>query len=183
MVRPDLDVCRFRQSTTLTSRTHIEADDRGPGGGGQLDVVFSDGTNGAMHETDLDFGPLELLERLSKGFKRTLDIGLDEQVERGLLAALNLLEQVFELDAATDGRRRAPQTGEPETLFASLGHRLGGLQRRGGTEIVARTRHLRQTEHLDRHRRPGFFNLFAPIVDKRTNGSPRSTGDDGIANL
>ena len=62
-----------------------------------------------MHEADLDLISLQLTQRLGEGFERTVDVGLDDQVQRGRLAALDLVENVLELGAAGEGMSLATE--------------------------------------------------------------------------
>jgi len=49
-----------------------------------------------MDETQLHLGTLELAQTVGDGFQGALDVGLQDEVEGGRLASLDLLEQVFE---------------------------------------------------------------------------------------
>src|SRR5690606_34846441 len=103
LVGTDLDAFFVGELTRGPVWTHVEADDRGVGGGSQLDVALGDATDAAADERDLDVVALELLEALGERFERTVDVCRDEDVERGGLAGLDLLEDVLEPSAARHG--------------------------------------------------------------------------------
>ena len=86
LVRANLDLLSIGEIAGLAVGPHAVADDRGVGGRRQLDVVLGDPADTSMHEADLDLVTLQLAERLGEGFERTVDVGLDDQVERGRLA-------------------------------------------------------------------------------------------------
>ena len=90
LVGADLDVFVVGQLAGLAVGTDVEADDRGVGGRGERDVVLGDATDGAVHEADLDLVALESTQRLGHRFERALHVGLEDQVERRLLARLDL---------------------------------------------------------------------------------------------
>ena len=83
----------------------VEADDRGVGRARELHVVLGDAAHPAVHQHQLDVVALELAQRLAAGLERALDVGLEHDVERGGLAALDLLEEVLEARAGRRGDR------------------------------------------------------------------------------
>ena len=108
LVGANLDLLGIGEIAGLAVGPHAVADDRGVGGRRQLDVVLGDPADTSVHEADLDLVTLQLPERLGEGFERTVDVGLDDQVERGRLAPLDLVEDVLELGAAGEGVRLRP---------------------------------------------------------------------------
>ena len=50
-------------------------------------------------------------------------------------------------------------------------------------ERIARRRHARQAEDLDRHRRTGFLDLLALVVDQRTDLAALGADDEDVADL
>ena len=64
---------------------------------GERDVVLGDATDAAVHERELHLVALELAEALGERLERALHVGLHDQVQRGRLALLDLLEDVLEL--------------------------------------------------------------------------------------
>ncbi len=183
LVGADLDVFGVGQLAGLAVGAHVEADDRGVGRGGERDVVLGDAADGAVHERELHLVALELAEALGERLERALHVGLQDQVQRGRLARLDLVEDVLELHAAVVTAGVAALVRQPLPLLAGLGDRLGRLLVGGDTELVAGARHRRQAEHLHRRRRAGFLDLLALVVDQRPHAAPRRAGDDRVADL
>ena len=124
-----------------------------PGGGGQLHVLLGDATDGAVHEGQLDLVALELLEALGERLERAGGVGLEQDVERGDVAALDLLEDVLETGAAGDAGGLATEVGDAVPVLALLGDRAGRLLVGGDHEAVAGVGHVVEAEHLHGHRR------------------------------
>ena len=103
LVGAELDLLSIGEITGLAVGPHTVTNDRGVGGRRQLDVVLGDAANTSMHEADLDLVTFQLAQRLGEGFERAVDVGLDDQVQRGSLAALDLIEDVLEPGAAGEG--------------------------------------------------------------------------------
>ena len=64
LVGADLDVLGVGQLAGLAVGADVEADDRGVGGGGQLDVVLGDAADGPVDEGQLHLVALELAQAL-----------------------------------------------------------------------------------------------------------------------
>ncbi len=149
--------------------------------GGELDVVLGDGADAAVHERQLDVVALELAEALGERLERAGDVGLEDEVERGGLAQLDLLEDVLELGAAAHGVGVTAQAGLALPVLTGGRHLGGGLLVGGHDEPVAGVGHLGQAEHLHRRGRPGFLDLLALVVDQRPDAAPGRAGDERIA--
>ena len=108
---------------------------------------------------------LELAQALGHRLERALHVGLQHQVERRGLAALDLLEEVLELGA---GRRCGDRlvTGEAEALRPGLAERARGGLVLGHAQLVAGLGRLGEPEHLDRHRRRRLLHVVAVVVDE-----------------
>ena len=65
-----------------------------------MDVGLGDAAHATVDEAELDVVALELAEALGDGLERAPHVRLQDQVQRGRLAPLDLLEQVLELGAA-----------------------------------------------------------------------------------
>ena len=138
--------------------------------------------DGAMHERQLDPLALELAQALGDGLERTLDVGLEDDVERGGLARLDLLEDVLEPDSGLDAGVAALRL-DPLVVLAGLGDRACDLLVGSGPELVAGARHARQAEHLHRRRRARSLQLLAGLVDHRPHPTPRRPGDDRVTDV
>ena len=183
LVGPDLDALGLGQVAGLAVGPDVEADDRGAGGRGQLDVVLGDAADGPVHEDDLHLVALQLAQRLGERLERAGHVGLEDDVEGGRLALLDLLEDVLEPDAALDGRGVLGPVADAGVLAAGLADPAGGLVVGGDHEVVAGVGHLGQAEDLDRRARPGLLDLVALVVDERPDPAPRRTGDHRVAHL
>ena len=100
----------------------------------------------------------------------------------GLLARLDLAEQVLELRAGLDPGVLTEVLGL-QPLLAGLADGAGGLLVGCGAELVAGLGNGRQAEHLDRRRRTSGLDLLALVVDHRPDLAPRGTGHDRVADL
>ena len=113
----------------------------------ELHVVLGDAADPAVHEHELDVVALELAQRLGARLERALDVGLEHDVERGGLAALDLLEEVLEARAAGRGDRLVAD--EARALGAGLGQRARVRQ------VVAPRASRRRRRAARRSRGPG----------------------------
>ena len=134
-----------------------------------------------MDEAELHVVALELAEALGDRLERALDVGLQDQVQRGRLAPLDLLEDVLELGAALRRGGRGHVAGHPEALLAGLADGAGLGQVGGDPELVAGLGRLGETEHLDRRRRQRLLDLVAVVVDEGLDLAPRRAGHDRVA--
>ena len=142
--------------------------------GGELDVVLRDAADAAVHERELHLVALELAEALGERLERAGDVGLDDEVERGGLARLDLLEDVLEPGAAVTWRaRRAPMVRQALPVLAGLGDACVAVFSSGATtKSSPALGDVGQAEHLDRRRRAGFLDLLALVVDERPHAAP-----------
>ena len=148
----------------------------------EVDVGFGDAADTAVHERQPHFVVLlvELAQRVGERFEGTLHVGLDDEVERGDLAALHRREDVFEASAAAEHHRVALRR-RLAAMRARFGDRARHLVVRRDAQLVAGERHVVETEDLDRHRRTGFADLLAVLVEHRAHATPGGTGDDRVA--
>ena len=170
------------QFATALVRSHVEADDRGVRGLGELHVVLGDAADAAVHDDELDVVALELAQRLGARFERALHVGLQHDVERRGLAALNLLEEVFETGPARGGDRLL--TDEARALGARLGEGARVSQVARDAHLVAGERWLaeaRESARASRVRRDLtclpwslMSALTLPKAGPATTGSPTS---------
>ena len=184
LVEAQLHVLALRELARVAVGTHVEPDDRRVRHDGQVDVGLADPTDTAMHERQPHLVVLgvELAQRVGERFERTLGVGLHDEVERRDLAALHHREDVFEA-RATRQHHRAALGGRLATVGTRFGDRAGDLVARCDPELVAGQRHVVEPEHLDRHRRPGFGDLQAVLVEHRADATPGVARDDGVADV
>ena len=182
LVGPDLDVLGLGQLPGLAVRADVEADDRGVGRGGQRDVVLGDAADGAVHERQLDVVALQLAQALGERLERALHVGLEDQVERGGLALLDLLKMSSSLTpfwTRASARwfltraRCSRASATVRAVFSSGATRNSSPA--SGTD--------REAEHLHRRRRTGLLDLVALVVDQRPHRAPGRAGHDRVADL
>ena len=120
------------------------------GGAGEQPVALGDPADAAEQHGHLHLVTLQLLEALGDRFERAVHVGLDDHVQGGGLAGLNLLEDVLQL-GPTGQRRRVPAALNL-TLPALTGgaDRLGLALVGGDDEVVARLGHVGEAEDLHR---------------------------------
>ena len=123
---------------------------------------------------------VELAQRVGDGFERALHVGLEHEVQRGDLAPLHHREDVLEPGAAGE-RHRVGEAGGAPAPGTRLGNGAGRLLVRRHPQLVAGEGHVVEAEHLDRHRRAGFGDLLAVVVEHRPHLAPAATGDDRLA--
>ena len=145
--------------------------------------MLGDATDGAVHERELHLVALELAEALGERLERAGGVGLEHDVERGDLAALDLLEDVLEAGAAGDAGGLAAEVGDAVPVLAGLGDGLGRLLVGGDHEGVAGVGHVVEAEDLHGHRRPGLLDLLAVVVDEGPDPAPGRTGHERLADL
>ena len=136
-----------------------------------------------MDERWLDLRRFELAQRVGDRFKRSVDVGLDDQVEVCCLTALDLLEDVFKTSATTGRRGVSAKAGLAVVVLTSVGDLGGHLLARGDVELIARFGDLGEAEHLNWRRWASLFDVLALVVDERTNAAPCSAGDHRVADL
>ena len=181
LVGPDLDVGLGRHLPGPPVGTDVEADDGGVGGLGQLHVVLGDPAHAPVDEAELHVVALELAQALGDRLERAPHVGLQDQVERGRLAPLDLLEQVLELGPAQRRGGRRHVAGHPVAVGAGLADGAGLGQLRGHPELVAGLGRLGEPEHLDRGRRRRLLDLVAVVVDQGLDLAPGGAGHDRVA--
>ena len=115
------------------------------------------------------------------GLERALHVGLEHEVERRGLAALELLEEVLEARAARGDDRLVP--GEPHALGPRVRERAGVAEVARDAHLVAGLRRLGESEDLHGRRRPDDLDRLAEVVHERLDLAPRRAGDDRVADL
>src|SRR5205807_2584452 len=135
-VVPDLHALAVGVLPDLALGPHVEPDDDRIGRAGQVDVVLRDATDTPVNDLELDLvGHFDLDQSVFQSLDRTGDIALEDQVERGLLALLDPVEQGLQgHPTATVGDLRGPVAGLP-----LLGDLPGGAVLAHGEERVAGT--------------------------------------------
>src|SRR5262249_14890385 len=106
---------------------------------------------------------------------------LEDDVEVGDAARLQLLEELVERDAAAGrllGERLAPQA--PAALLRELARATLVLD---DAPELARLRRMVEAEHLDRIARARLLDPLAAVVVERAHATVRVAGDDGVADL
>ena len=176
-VHAHVDVASRGAVACGTVGTNVEADDDRTGGGGEHDVAFVDGADGAVDDLDADFLVRDLFERGLDRLGRALNVGLDDQVERLHLAGLDLAEQILQADLL----RRA---GTAVLLDTAL---LGELARhalvRNGVKDVAGAGHFVQAGDLNRRGRACLGDALSLVVDHRTHAAHAGAGDNNVAEM
>ena len=122
-------------------------------------------------------------QALGDGLERAVHVGLEDHVERGRLAPLDLLEDVLELDAGlrwpTACRR---MVGGAARWLAGLGRPCGPSCRRG-----RRGSRRRRSGTSDRPSTctgvdgPRLLDVLALVVDEGPHPAPRRAGHDRVA--
>jgi hypothetical protein len=72
--------------------------------------------------------------------------------------------------------------GNPEPMLASCGNLRSGLLVGSNNETVAGDGDVGKTKYLNRSRGTRFFDRVSLIVDDCADATPRSTGNEWIAN-
>ena len=128
---------------------------------------------------NLDLFVRQLGQRVGQHFGRALHVGLDDDRQFLHAAFGDLRLQRFEREAAAL-RAERPLLG----LRLAERRDLPGFRRVGeGLERVSRLRQPGQTEHFDRHRRPGRFDRPATVVDQRAHAADDRAGDESVADV
>ncbi len=134
-----------------------------------------------MHEAELDVVALELAQALGHRFERAAHVRLQDEVQGGGLAALDLLEEVLELRPTERGGRRGHVAGDPVPVGAGLADGPGLGELGGHPELVAGLRRLGKAEHLHRRRGRCLFDVLAVVVDQGLHLPPCGAGHDRVA--
>ena len=130
--------------------TRVEADNHGLRSDRQVDVGLADAADRRVHDLHTHFVGAELEQRGGQGFLRTLHIGLDDERQGLGFALAQVLEHVLELGGLLLG-----QLDIAVLASAEGGDFTGAAFVAQHHELVAGTRHIRQTLDLDRNRRTG----------------------------
>ena len=154
----------------------VEADDDGVEGAGQVDVVLGDGAGSGVQHAHADFVVGELLHGLLDGLDGALHVCLDDQVQRGLLAGLQVGEQALHAHLGHGSLAGSLQLG-----LALLGDLTGQVIVTNGDHLITRGGHLVEAHDLHRHGGAGFLDLLAAVVDQRTHTAGGHAGDDVVA--
>src|SRR5664280_1773176 len=180
LVGPHLDTLSLSQFATALVRSDIEADDGRVRGLGELDVVLGDPADATVHDDELHVVALELSQRFGAGFERTLHVGLQDDVERRGLAALDLFEEV--LESRTARRGHGLVANEARALGARFGERASVREVVRDAHLVTGERRLAESEDLHGCRGSGGLDLLALIVDERLDLAVRGAGDHRVTN-
>ncbi len=159
----------------------VEAQDDRLGGGRQQDVVDRHVARAGADDFQIDLLALDAFEGAADGFQRAEHVGLENDVERALVAAGLLLEQFVE------GQRRlgglAAERLEAFGRGALFGHLAGFAVVLVDVEFAAGRRHAGQAEDLDGGGRAGGADLVALVVDHGLHAAPAGARDDGVVEL
>ena len=111
---------------------------------------------------------------------RALHVGLEDDVQVGDAARLQLLEQLLERDAAARLLRERLAAQPLAALLREVARAAVVLDHAG--ELAGRRR-LVEAEDLDRVARAGGVDLLAAVVVERAHAAPGVAGDDRVADL
>ena len=134
-----------------------------------------------QHEAELDVVALQLAQTLGDSLERAAHVGLEDQVQRGRLAALDLLEQVLQLGTAQRRGGGGHVPGHPVAVGAGLTDGAGLGQLRGDPELVTGLGRLGEPEYLDRRRRGRLLDLVPVVVDQGLHLAPCGASHDRVA--
>src|SRR3954462_7371703 len=175
----DVDLLAVGELARLALGPDVEADDDRVGGLGQVDVVLGDRTYTAADDADADLvlgADVDVEQRILERLHRTGDVALEDEVELVVLTLLDAPQRVLE-------RHPAPalgQLGEPLARLPLVGDLAGHAVLGHCHEVVARTRHAGQTQHLRRPRRRRLVDLVAVLVEHRPDATVGVSGDDRV---
>src|SRR5262249_15128934 len=157
----------------------FEADDvrsRRRGGG---DTGSGNTADTARDDFDADFLVAELRERIAQRFRAALHVRLDDEMHGRGFAFAGRRDDVLELRRAALLRELgvAELALAIERDFARLALAFRDEQ------LVTGVRRAGETEHDDRQRRAGFFDLLSGLVEECTHSAEFVARDDRIARL
>src|SRR5690606_16899036 len=175
-VGADLDPRRLGGLACLGLGTDVEPDDHGLGDLGQRDVVLVDAADTGVDDLDATALALDLPDRVAQGLERTLGVGLDDDVEGGVLGA-KLLQQTLETVPGAGGH----VLFETEGLLPLGGDAAGLPVVLDDLEEVAGSGHVVPAHDLDGGGRAGLLDLVALIVDEGPGTTGDRTGNEGVA--
>ena len=107
----------LRQSTGDDIGAHIESNYDGARGECQIDVRFRNSTHTATNDLDRHLAGRELGQRVPQRLDRALDIGLDQDVEKGRLLLVHLRENVLEFGRFATGQLDVSEFALPEQRY------------------------------------------------------------------
>src|SRR5690606_30565840 len=84
--------------------TDVEAEDHGIGRQRQVGIGLGDTAHATGYDLDLDFVVAQLVQRALQCLQRTAHVGLDDDIERLLLALAHVLEHVLQLGRLLTGQ-------------------------------------------------------------------------------
>ena len=154
---------------------HVEADDRRAAGPRERNVALGNATDARMQHACLDQIGRDLVDRIDDRLDRALRIGLDHERIFDRLLFLERTEHALEARRATGGALAGHHALAIFRHFARTRFVFDDRQR------VARTRHARQAEHFDRHRRAGFLDLLALVVGHRADLAALAANHEDVA--
>jgi hypothetical protein len=174
----DLHAFALGQVAGLLGGADVEAQDRGPGRLGQLDVGLGDTAGARIDDTGANLVVAHLLQRARDGFARALDVGLDDDRQLADLLRAQLGHHVDQADLVdTAGGLLALHAGAVLGQFTGAGLRFHhGEGFTGGRGLV-------QTQDLDRNRGSGFLELLVTLVEQGAHLAPGRAGHDDVAAL
>jgi hypothetical protein len=135
----------------------MEADDDRAGRLGQQDVALGDRADAALDDVDDDLLVRQLTERVGERLGRTTLVGLDEQLERALVARRRHVHEVLERDRALRRAARPRLTVQPLATLRDVARLRRVLDH---DQLVARHRDAGQTEDLHRIAGPADFTIL-----------------------
>ena len=131
-----------------------------------------------MYDVDPNLGLVHLLERVAQSLDRTLDVGFDDEVQVGLLASLDAIEQVVQAHVRL--RFLSSEALAQRALFGELAGIAFVFEY---AELVTGDRHARQAEDLCRVGRECGRDVLATRIDQRTDAAVRGASDYAVAGM
>ena len=177
-VQTDVHLLLLGLLLRLARGAHVEADDDGVGGRCQRDVGLGDAAHGRVHDVDAHLGLVHLLERVAQRFDGALHVGLHDEVQVGLLALLDAVEQVVQAHVALGFL-----LGQAGAQRAFLGQLAGVALVLEHAELVARGGHAVQAQDLHRIGGTGRIDVLAMRIHQRADTAVRGAGHHDVARV
>src|SRR5437879_9304397 len=175
-MQADVHVFALRQVGGFAIGAHIEGEDDGARGGSQQDIGLGDGTHAGVNDLQLNLLGGLLGEQFAQDFDGTLHIGLDDDGQFLGLAALQLLMQLIESDAAPGA---ASERGFTQFGLAVIDD-VTSFGFVGDLELVAGFGNALESQDLDGRGGIGFLDRVAVIVEQRAHYAvDRADDEDG----
>src|SRR5690606_2561806 len=171
-----LDPRRLGRLACVGLGTDVEPGEHGLGDRGQRDVVLVDAADTGVDDLDAPALALDLPDRVAQGLERTLGVGLDDDVEGGVLGT-QLLQQTLETVPGAGGN----VLFETEGLLPLGGDAAGLPVVLDDLEEVAGSGHVVPAHDLDGGGRAGLLDLVALVVDEGPGTTGDRTGHEGVA--